>query len=182
MPILRRVTSALALLALLAPLGAGIARADVATSNALGRAAGERKDLAVTVGKQLFRTQWPAQVYHVYGTSIGTHAVIGLSIWGDRFHSPLTREAFTGEVLALVAQTFAALPSAEEVDVWSEVPIDVRKDAVVSGDLAVPTTRTVFTVSVRRGEDPQALRARLEHGTGVFWDEAWVASALKKGK
>ena len=52
----------------------------------------------------------------------------------------------------LIARAFAAAPAAEEVDLWVTVPIAVGKGLVVSGDLAVPTTRTVFTLSVRRGE------------------------------
>jgi hypothetical protein len=43
----------------------------------------------------------------------------------------------------------------------------------VSGDFAGPTSRTVFTVTARRGESRAGLRARVLVGRGVFWDERW---------
>ena len=44
---------------------------------------------------------------------------------------------------SLVEKAFAAAPAVEEVDVWASVPIEVVKSEIVSGDLAVPTSRTV---------------------------------------
>lgn len=175
---MRRVISAL----LLALLASGTAHASVADVNAAARAAGDRKDLAITVGRSLFTQQWPAQVYHVHASSVGAHVVIGLSVWGVKFHQPLTREQFADEIVALVAKTFAALPAAEEVDVWSEVPIDVGKGAIVNGDLAVPTTRTVFTATVLRRDGTAALKERLLHASSTYWDEAWAATTFKRGQ
>ncbi|MBV8116609.1 MAG: hypothetical protein JOZ01_01455, partial [Candidatus Eremiobacteraeota bacterium] len=77
---------------------------------------------------------------------------------------------------------FAAAPATEEIDVWASVPIEVGKGVVVSGDLAKPTSRTVFSVSVRRGEKPSEILARADQttGSGVFWDEEWARAAFKK--
>ncbi len=110
----------------------------------------------------------------------GTHVVLGLRLSGVKFHSTLTRDAFDREVMDLVARAFSAAPVAEEVDLWVTVPIDVGKGMVVSGDLAKPTTRTVFTLSVRRGERADALAARLHSGGNVFLDEEWASTAFTK--
>ena len=49
-----------------------------------------------------------------------------------------------------MSETFAASP-VDEVDIWVSVPLVVGKDVIVTGDLAVPSSRSVFTVSARRG-------------------------------
>jgi len=123
-------------------------------------------------------TQWPAQVLNVYANGVPGHEIGGLHLSGVRFHRPLTRDQFITEVADLVEKTFAAAPL-EEVDVWASVPLRVGKDIVVAGDLAKPTTRTVFTVSVRRGESSAALIRRMRQGQGIFWDQDWTREALK---
>ena len=50
------------------------------------------------------------------------------------------------------------------VDLWASVPIDVGKGVVVNGDLAKPTSRTVFSLTARRGEGAASLQARAERG------------------
>ena len=70
--------------------------------------------------------------------------------------------------MQLITRAFAAAPNAEEVDLWVTVPIVVGKDVVVSGDLAKPTTRTVFTISATRSENAASLAARLHTGANVF--------------
>jgi hypothetical protein len=132
----------------------------------------------VDVGRRLFRTEWPAQVLNVYADGVGDHRVVGLHISGTHFHHPLTREEFLNEVTALVSQAFS-VSGADEVDVWATVPLRVGKDIVVAGDLAKPTSRTVFTVSVQRAETPIGLNRRLRQGADVFWDQDWTRSALK---
>jgi hypothetical protein len=59
------------------------------------------------------------------------------------------------------------------------VPLRVGKDIIVAGDLAKPTSRTVFTLSVRRGESVASLLRRMRQGDGVFWDQDWTRSGLK---
>jgi hypothetical protein len=101
-----------------------------------------------------------------------------LRISGVRFHHSLTRDQFIAEVASLVDRSFAASP-VDEVDVWATVPLRVGKDVVVAGDLAKPTSRTVFTLSVIRGESSAALVGRMRRGAGVFWDQDWTRNGLK---
>ncbi len=150
----------------------------VGATDAYARAAGNRKPMAVTIGRDLFRTVWPAQVLNVYADGITGHDVAGLHISGVHFHRPLTRAEFLDEIDTLVERAFTAAP-VEEVDVWTSVPLNVGKGVVVAGDLARPTFRTVFTVSVRRGETAPALLRRLQQGEGVFWDQDWERTAFK---
>lgn len=136
------------------------------------RAAGNLKPLAVRIGERLFATAWPAQVTQVSANGVDGHLVVGVRILGVRFHRSLSRTGFEIEVDRLVALAFAFSPQIEEVDVWASVPIVVGKDVIVSGDLAVPTWRPVFTVAVRRGIAPSLSRA--------FWDEEWARAAFKQ--
>lgn len=147
-------------------------------TDAYARAAGNRKPIAVQIGQVLFRTQWPAQVVNVYADGIPGHDVAGLHVSGVHFHHALTREEFISEIAGLVQQALTAAP-VEEVDVWVSIPLNVGKGVVVAGDLAKPTFRTVFTVSVRRGESAVSLVRRMRQGEGVFWDQDWERSALK---
>jgi hypothetical protein len=152
----------------------------VADLDAHSRAGGNRLDIATTVGEQIFSTTWPAQVLQVLANEDGADVVLGLRLNGVKFHGTMTRDAFEHEVTDLVARAFAAAPAAEEVDLWVTVPIDVGKGIVVSGDLAKPTTRTVFTISVRRSETAGALTARLHSGQSVFLDQEWADTAFTK--
>ncbi len=145
---------------------------DVAELDASARATGNLKPLAVRIGDRLFAFEWPAQVTQVSANGIDGHVVVGVRISGVAFHRPLTKNDFTGEVDDLVSIVFQNAPRAEEVDVWATVPISVGKGAIVSGDLAVPTSRPVFTLSVLRGTDPSRARA--------FWDEDWEHAAFKQ--
>jgi hypothetical protein len=171
---LRNLTNVLLAFALLA------ASPSVADLDAHSRASGNRLDIATSVGEKLFSTTWPAQVLQVLANQDGANVVLGLRVNGVKFHGTLTRDGFDREVMDLVARAFAAAPTAEEVDLWVTVPISVGKGIVVSGDLAKPTTRTVFTVSVRRGESAAALAARLRSGANVFLDQEWASSAFTK--
>ncbi len=152
----------------------------VADLDAHSRAGGNRIDIATSVGQQLFSSTWPAQVMQVLANETATHVVLGLRVSGVKFHQPLSREAFNAEIVELITRAFAAAPSAEEVDLWVTVPIGVEKGLIVSGDLAVPTTRTVFTISVARSENAASLAARLRGGANVFLDQEWAQSAFTK--
>lgn len=144
----------------------------VADLDAHSRAEGNRLDIATAVGEKIFATRWPAQVLQVEANQIGDHLVLGLHVSGVKFHQPLTRAEFVREVRTLVDRAFAAAPAAEEVDVWVTVPIKVGKDVIVSGDLAKPTTRNVYTLSARRAKRGSA---------NIFVDEEWAHDAFKKG-
>ncbi len=169
-----KVISTLVLLAQIFPVASpGVYRLD-----ANARASGNRKDLAVGIGRALFHTEWPAQVLNVYANGFGGHDVAGLRVSGEHFHHSLTRDQFVDEIASLVRESFAAVP-VDEVDVWASVPLRVGKDVIVAGDLAQPSSRAVFTVSVRRGERTDALVRRMRASRGVYWDQEWARTTLK---
>jgi hypothetical protein len=176
---------ALVLVVLLLPLQAHAqalhvpaASPSVATLDADSRAEGNEKALAIAIGKTIFASEWPAQVLKVHADGIDSHRVAGLVLSGVKFHQRLSARQFFDEVEALVGQTFRTAP-VEEVDLWTTVPLSVGKGIVVSGDLAKPSSRTVFTLSVRRGETPAALARRLHAHQGIFLDEDWARTAFK---
>jgi hypothetical protein len=150
----------------------------VAALDAAARASGNRPDVATHIGDSLFRTQWPAEVNQISANAVGRHLIVGVRMWGVKFHRPLSRETFVDEVVAVVGHAFAASPQIEEVDLWTSVPLSVGNGAVVSGDLARPTARTVFALTAMRGENPTALRERALHGENVYWDPQWVRTTL----
>lgn len=152
----------------------------MADLDAHARASGNRINVATAIGQRLFTTTWPVQVLQVMANQVGPSVVVGMRLSGVKFHEPTAQTQFDAEVVELVRRAFAADPAIQEVDLWVTVPIDVGKGLVVSGDLAKPTTRTVFTVSVRRGESPRALAARLRAGTNVFLEPEWAATAFTK--
>ncbi len=139
--------------------------------NAHARAFGTRKDTAVRIGERLFERRWEAQILRIYVDGSGSHQIAGIVLSGVKFHRPLTRALFLNEVSAIVTQAFDAAP-VEEVDLWCVVPLSVGKGAVVSGDLAQPTERTVFSVTVRREDRPPASSA-------MYWDASWARDALR---
>lgn len=161
---LRVISAALAVAFLL-----GVAPT-VADLDAHSRATGNRKDVATSVGERIFAKTWSAQVLQVEANGLDAHLVLGLHVSGVKFHDPMTRPQFEAEIRNLVAEAFKAEPSAEEVDVWVTVPIDVGKGVIVSGDLAKPTTRTVYSTSELRGS---------RSAGNVFVDEDWAHSAFK---
>ncbi len=144
----------------------------IAELDADARAAGNLKPVAVEIGDRIFSIPWPAEVTQISANGIQGHMVIGVRVSGVKFHRALSRSEFVGEVDRLVSIVFSGVPAAEEVDVWASVPIRVGKDVIVSGDLAIPTTRPVFTLAVRRGSDASRARA--------FWDEDWARAAFKQ--
>jgi hypothetical protein len=152
----------------------------VADLDAAARAVGNRRDIAQSIGQAIFRTQWPAEVNQVSANELDKHLIVGVRIWGVKFHRPLTRAEFVDEIVSLTGNIFSAAPDAEEIDFWAAIPLDVSKGEVVSGDLARPTSRTVFSATVLRSEGTQALRERAMHETGgVFWDAQWAHDAFK---
>ena len=153
----------------------------VADLDAAARAIGNRRDLAEHIGLSVFATPWPAEVSQISANSVERHLVVGIRIWGVKFHSPMTRAQFVDEVVSVVERTFAVAPETEEVDVWASIPLAVTKGEIVSGDLAKPTTRTVFSLTVRRGESATSLRARAAVPSAeVFWDPQWARDAFKE--
>jgi hypothetical protein len=145
--------------------------------DAYARAEGNRRTDAVALGTVIFARRRSAQVLKVRVDGAMSREVAGLVISGVKFHAPLSQSEFTDEVLDLVRTTFAA-SRVEEVDVWATVPLATEPGAIVSGDMAQPTSRTVFAVSVRRAEGPD-YATRIRRGTDVYWDPAFVATFVR---
>jgi hypothetical protein len=171
--------AALVFAGLLASGAASAAQPSVADLDAAARASGNRIDVATRIGESIFSATWPAQVSQISANALDAHLVIGIRVWGVKFHHPVTREEFVDEVVALVEKAFAAAPDAEEVDVWASVPIEVGRGVDVNGDLAKPTSRTVFSLTVRRGGEAPEQVARATAAAGAFWDEEWARAAFK---
>jgi len=167
---------------MLAPLAASASAPSVATLDADARAGGNRKIEAERIGDTIFAIEWPAQVMKISANSVDDSLVVGLKVSGVKFHTPLTRAAFESEMTTLIGLVFASEPKVTEVDLWAAVPLDVGKGVIVTGDLATPTTRNVFTVSSRRGESPAALEARVKAMQGIYLDEEWARTTLKGEK
>lgn len=144
----------------------------VAELDADARSAGNLKPLAMRLGDRIFATPWPAQVTQVSANGVDGHVIVGIRISGIKFHHAISRSDFLNEVDRIVALVFSSASGVEEVDLWASVPIVVGRDVVVSGDLAVPTSRPVFTLSVLRGSDPASASA--------FWDEEWARVTFKQ--
>jgi len=125
----------------------------------------------VRLGQALFTDVWPVQISKVRIDGAGAHTVAGLVLSGRKFHRPVDAAAFTEEVVAIVERTFAA-SAVEEVDVWATLPLQVAPHTVVAGDYAQPTSRIVYSATVRRGERG-SFAARLRRGDDVFWDAGW---------
>src|ERR1700693_5971992 len=102
----------------------GVARAyapSVAGLDAAARAVGNRRDIAQRIGLAIFSTRWSAQVSQISANELGSHLIVGGRLWGVKFHHPMTRDEFIGEVVALAQRTFAAAPATEELDLWASV-------------------------------------------------------------
>jgi hypothetical protein len=144
-----------------------------ADSNAAARAAGNRRPEAIKIGRVLLATVWPVQIMRIRVDAVGKHSIAGLMLSAVKFHQEIDRAGFLNEIELLVQRTFAT-SGVEEVDVWATVPIPVKAHTTVSGDLAEPTSRTVFAVTCRR-EQLAGLVARLRNGDGVYWSDDFKA-------
>lgn len=171
---MRRAAAAAALaVAALGPACVFAAQPSVVDVNAEVRSAGNRKDEAVKIGRSLLATRGPAQITKIRVDGIGPHQVAGIVLDGEKLREPVGAAAFAEQAIELIEATFEA-GDVEEVDVWATVPIAVAPGAIVSGDLAVPTSRTVFSASARR-VDRRVYAARVRAGNGVYWAPDWRA-------
>ncbi len=161
-----------------APAAAALTPGEAA-ARAAARAKGNDRADAVAIGTALLQAPLPAQLTVIRCERAGAHRVCGLVVSGVKFKRPLDRAAFVAEVQTLVNGAFAHAP-VDEVDLWTTVPLDAGKGAVVSGDAAVATSATVFAIAVPRAALPQ-LHATLESGRDVYWDAAF-AQSLAKGE
>lgn len=134
------------------------------------RIAGNDSAVAERVAIALLSAGYPEQILKVRTYRTEPAVVAGIMLSGVKFHAPVDRQTFAADAADMVYRAFAADPSVGEVDVWAVVPIPVAPHADVSGDLAVPTNRTVFSAAVRRADF-----ARDEDGLGTtYWEAGWL--------
>jgi hypothetical protein len=143
-------------------------RAGAADYRAEGRAAGGDRATAVRVAHALLARPLAVQLTRVRCERAGSAGFCGLMLSGVKFHRRIGTAAFTAEVDALVHGAFAVDPALAEVDLWVTVPAGTGKGAIVSGDFALPSSATVFAVTV-----PRANAAHPSGGPNVFWDPAF---------
>ncbi len=139
----------------------------------VARSVGSDLPRAQAIAARILARQEPAQVVRVRVDGAGAHRVAGITIAGTKFRGPISEGRFVAEVVAVVRDAFVD-PAIEETDVWVTVPIVAGEGVVVSGDLAQPTTRNVFTVTVPRTR--AAAVARLARSRDAYWDSAFRAS------
>ena len=134
------------------------------------RIAGNDPAAAERVAVALLSAGYPEQILKVRTYKEQPAVVAGIMLSGVKFHAPVDRQTFEADAADMVYRAFAADPSVTEVDVWAVVPIAVAPHADVSGDLAVPTNRTVFSAAVRRADFE-----RDEDGLGAtYWEAGWL--------
>jgi hypothetical protein len=121
-------------------------------SIARSRIEGNAPDVAERVAVALLSGGFPEQILKVRVYKAAPAVVAGIMLSGVKFHERVDRQTFTADAADMIYRAFASDPSVSQVDVWAVVPIAVASHATVSGDLAVPAARTVFSASVRRDD------------------------------
>jgi hypothetical protein len=153
-----------------------VARADDA--RVVARSAGSDLPTARRIAAALLAVPHPAQLLKVRCERVAAHVDCGLTVSGTRFHRALDVAGWNAEIAGLIEGAYTAAPEVDEIDVWATVPLDAGKGVVVSGDLAKPTSATVFSITVPRS-NRGAVRGRLAEGRDVFWDPAFRRSLAK---
>jgi hypothetical protein len=168
---------ALAAGAVLALAAGNIATAaPIATDyRAAGRAAGGDRATALRIAHALLAQPLALQLTRVRCERAAGAGFCGLTLSGVKFKRRVDTAGFRAEIDALVRGAFATEPALAEVDLWVTVPADAGKGAVVSGDFALPSSATVFAITVTHAQ-----AHRVTDGTNVFWDPAF-ARELARG-
>ncbi len=159
---------------------AALALPGVIEVRAQSRATGNDRPDALRIARALLGTVWPAQIIRVRVDAARSHRIAGIVISGLKFHRPLDPHAFDDEIAAVANRALDAAP-VEEVDLWATVPLDAGAGTVVSGDLAKPTSRIVFSVTVPRSARA-SLRKRLAARDDVYWDSAFRTALERKAR
>jgi len=158
--------------ALLAHIVGGSARrglsADELRAIARERSEGNDPRLAERIGAALLDATYPEPLLKVRVLRVGDAAFVGLMLSGVKLHEPVDRGRFAMDVAGMIDRAFAARPDIAEVDVWAVTPLAVAPNAAVSGDYAVPTARTVFSVAVTRAQARETASRAQMLGT-IYW-------------
>ncbi|MDQ6824645.1 MAG: hypothetical protein M3007_04180, partial [Candidatus Eremiobacteraeota bacterium] len=163
-------------------LGAGVTssvKAQAAYDKALHaiarrRIEGNTPQLAESVAVALLARRFAEPIMKVYVLTIPEAAVAGIVLSGVKFHAPVSRNRFMADVREMAKTAFAAAASLNEIDIWATVPVSVPAGEPVSGDFAVPTSKTVFSSVVT--QQRRGLQTSLVWGT-TYWDPRWLQRA-----
>jgi len=129
------------------------AHISVALANiARKRIAGNAPALAEGVAVALLARRFPEQILKVHVLSLRPATVAGIMLSGVKLHRAVNRQQFEADIADMVRLTFDSSPLINEVDIWATVPLEVGTGLPVSGDYAVPTSRTVFSAAVTRAQ------------------------------
>lgn len=142
---------------------------------ARARIAGNDPRAAEAIAVALLTPEFPEQIVKVHVLVLAPAGVAGIVLSGVKFHRPLDRQQFAADVRDMVRRAFSAAPEVGEVDIWATVPVAVNAGTTVSGDLAMPTSRTVFSAAVLRQSLAQGSGA-VDLGT-TYWDPTWLTKA-----
>jgi peptidoglycan/xylan/chitin deacetylase (PgdA/CDA1 family) len=136
------------------------------------RSAGNDPDDAEMIAVALLARHFPEQILKVHVVKLGPATVAGVVLSGVKFHAAVSRVQFLHDVRQIIGTTFAAAPATQEVDLWVVVPAAVPAGAVVSGDYAAATERTVFSAAVQKTE--HAARAGNWSLGVIYWNAGWL--------
>lgn len=114
------------------------------------RIAGNVPAVAEGVAVALLARRFPEQILKVHVLSLRPATVAGIVLSGVKFHHAVSREQFETDVADMARLTFDSSPRIGEVDIWVTVPLEVGTGLPVSGDYALPTSRTVFSAAITR--------------------------------
>jgi peptidoglycan/xylan/chitin deacetylase (PgdA/CDA1 family) len=137
----------------------------VLVSIARKRIEGNDPALAERIGISLLREEFREPIEKIRVLTVPAASVAGIMLSGSGLHGPVTETQFETDARAMALLALSNAPRVSEVDVWATVPQAVATGTVVAGDLAAPTERTVFSLSLRR-DAPE---------TRAFVDKEWAA-------
>ena len=135
------------------------------------RIAGNDPAVAEDIAVALLARSFPEQILKVHVLALPPASVAGIVLSGIKLHRARSRAQFAADVASMVSMAYDAAPHLAEVDVWATVPVTVAQGAAVSGDYAVPASKTVFSAAVSRAQiDPDG---RVELGS-QYWDPVFL--------
>jgi peptidoglycan/xylan/chitin deacetylase (PgdA/CDA1 family) len=132
------------------------------------RIEGNDPALAERIGAALLDASYPEPLLKVRVLRVADVTFVGLMLSGVKLHANVDRDTFMADVGGMVDRAFDARPDIAEVDVWAVTPLQVQPLGDVSGDYAVPTSRTVFSAAVTRVQ-AQAAGSRVQMLGTIYW-------------
>jgi peptidoglycan/xylan/chitin deacetylase (PgdA/CDA1 family) len=140
------------------------------------RIEGNDPGLAERIGAALLKASFPEPLLKVRVLRTADATIVGLMLSGVKLHADVDRSAFAADVGGMIERAFDARPDVNEVDVWAIEPLALQPAAVVSGDYAAPTTRTVFSAAVTRCAREMAA-SRTQMLGMVYWEGSFLMKA-----